>query len=713
MYKVGLISIKDNSGCTSIGIHLANYLSNSLSVALVENKRKDEFSTIKACFEDDNTFYLNNVHFIPSISNYIPTEDIVIDVYGTVNFMDELNEKYNKICMLITGDVSNIGDVAEYVKETGTNVNLVLLGASKEQYDFYTSMGYKCIIVPDKKENILPYSLATYFSIELRKAGINPPKYNKNAIYEDIIWNYVPEEESSKKNLNVFGLFSSKKNKTEKIKEEDPAIDTKQDFVEQTDEEDYSSKVLQKGSGELEDEFSFVEVPTPKEIPAPDQPTDKPLEKEISNRKDSKNEEKPVVDMSVVAAEKKKYQKEIESVKKKADAEKRQQEKLLTESKKELEKAKKQAEEIQYKATHDKLCGTYNRTAFEENSKEFKRYGLVMFDVNELKKQNDSLGHKAGDKLLKTIAKILMKNIPEVYRYGGDEFVGIFRGLSNRDIDKITKILESIDEELSVITKKDKKITYSVARGVSFSSEGKLDTVLELADSRMYEHKKSLKMTRDDTPVEVEIKKDINVEENEPKQKKKSIFDSLRIKDPTIKANDVSRLNIFVTGISHSVGTSFVAGSISSALTYIYNKEVWVDFYDKNCDDVDNYMVKSVSSDEDRFNAFKSSFFVQDKGVYSLLTDNDMADMLRADINIMVSTAKENDLKDIAAFIKQNQEIIGNWVFAFNHVTNNQEKIIEKAMKNYNYIIIPFHDNAEIKDDLKNMYINLINEFTR
>lgn len=77
----------------------------------------------------------------------------------------------------------------------------------------------------------------------------------------------------------------------------------------------------------------------------------------------------------------------------------------------------------------DYLTKIPNRKAFERDKKRFKRgYALVMIDIDQFKKINDSLGHNFGDLVLKRLAGILTHAVGSdgiAYRIGGDEFVMI------------------------------------------------------------------------------------------------------------------------------------------------------------------------------------------------------------------------------------------------------------------------------------------------
>ena len=110
-------------------------------------------------------------------------------------------------------------------------------------------------------------------------------------------------------------------------------------------------------------------------------------------------------------------------------------------------------------------------------------YSVVFADLNGLKWVNDTMGHKAGDKILKTAASILCKVFPEadVYRVGGDEFVVLAPG-----VDKA----ESQARAKRLYEEADKVENLHFAVGTALVGE-KVDvsTAMHLADERMFADK--------------------------------------------------------------------------------------------------------------------------------------------------------------------------------------------------------------------------------
>ena len=94
----------------------------------------------------------------------------------------------------------------------------------------------------------------------------------------------------------------------------------------------------------------------------------------------------------------------------------------------------KMEEELKRLSLEDPLTGAYNRNKYKEiiekESKRAKRYyyplSAIMFDIDFFKKINDSYGHITGDKILKDLVSLIMKNIrgeDYLIRWGGEEFL--------------------------------------------------------------------------------------------------------------------------------------------------------------------------------------------------------------------------------------------------------------------------------------------------
>ncbi len=156
-------------------------------------------------------------------------------------------------------------------------------------------------------------------------------------------------------------------------------------------------------------------------------------------------------------------------------------------------------------AYHDGLTDLYNRTSFiEEMDNLDKNVGecvlLAMFDVNNLKAVNDTLGHTAGDNLILSAANALsdgFSDVGKVYRIGGDEFVVIITGELIRE--KFEKGLKKYEEKIKEMNLTQNSYTISAAVGVEsnvVSENCNMQSILEKADAAMYENKKEMKKGR-------------------------------------------------------------------------------------------------------------------------------------------------------------------------------------------------------------------------
>ena len=111
-----------------------------------------------------------------------------------------------------------------------------------------------------------------------------------------------------------------------------------------------------------------------------------------------------------------------------------------------------------------------------------------MFDVNFLKRVNDSQGHLAGDRLLRTAGACIRECFGSgsdcsCYRIGGDEFAAVLRDCSEEEtktrIEHFTEALER--EHISI------SVGYAYTEQ---SDESSFKSLMDLADRRMYEQKK-------------------------------------------------------------------------------------------------------------------------------------------------------------------------------------------------------------------------------
>lgn len=147
----------------------------------------------------------------------------------------------------------------------------------------------------------------------------------------------------------------------------------------------------------------------------------------------------------------------------------------------------------------DKLTGCYNRRAYEQKLKDIASDSkmcadlvYIAVDINGLKKANDTLGHEAGDELIKGAANCLnncFRDYGNVFRTGGDEFVSIICC----DSRTLEKCKETLDRSIAK-WKGELNISLSMSKGYAPHYEFPDMNITELAktaDQRMYEDKRN------------------------------------------------------------------------------------------------------------------------------------------------------------------------------------------------------------------------------
>ena len=157
--------------------------------------------------------------------------------------------------------------------------------------------------------------------------------------------------------------------------------------------------------------------------------------------------------------------------------------------------------EVKQQADTDGLTGLYNRRYFNEKLEELvnraKEEGsslsLIMIDIDNFKKYNDTYGHPAGDQLLKTVATVIGDTVREgdiVTRYGGEEFAVILKR-SGRE--KALQIAERIRIAVANIPMGGIKSPVSVSLGVGTIPEHAADRtgLIEFADQSLYYSKQT------------------------------------------------------------------------------------------------------------------------------------------------------------------------------------------------------------------------------
>ncbi|MDM8534986.1 GGDEF domain-containing protein, partial [Clostridiaceae bacterium HSG29] len=154
-------------------------------------------------------------------------------------------------------------------------------------------------------------------------------------------------------------------------------------------------------------------------------------------------------------------------------------------------------------STIDHLCGIYNNRYYkqriaEEISKARRinsKIGLLIFDIDNFKKINDTYGHHEGDLILKKLSEEISKIIrtEDVFcRYAGDEFIIIItyynNPISNKIIARINNLLNKINTENSLTV--DSRLNISAGLSIYPDDAQNEIELFKNADHSLYESKK-------------------------------------------------------------------------------------------------------------------------------------------------------------------------------------------------------------------------------
>ena len=167
---------------------------------------------------------------------------------------------------------------------------------------------------------------------------------------------------------------------------------------------------------------------------------------------------------------------------------------------------------MKYLANTDSLTGVKNKFAYKERMEEINKkiangqmddFGIIMMDINSLKKINDTYGHEYGDALIKNYCSVVCDVFAHspVYRIGGDEFVVL---LQKTDLAKADKLLADFEARLGSLAGGEKVKPWeapSAAVGTAYydsKTDVSIEDVFRRADTAMYKRKIEMRAERTD-----------------------------------------------------------------------------------------------------------------------------------------------------------------------------------------------------------------------
>ena len=153
-----------------------------------------------------------------------------------------------------------------------------------------------------------------------------------------------------------------------------------------------------------------------------------------------------------------------------------------------------QALKLRHEATHDALTGLLNRRAFRarlarEAADADAAFALILCDMDNLKRVNDTLGHEAGDLALRLLADALRTDLrrDDAYRLGGDEFAIVLPGASELDAERVVQRLQ---HAVSIAAREPISLIQASFGVAAYEPGESADRLVARADAVLYQSKR-------------------------------------------------------------------------------------------------------------------------------------------------------------------------------------------------------------------------------
>lgn len=162
-----------------------------------------------------------------------------------------------------------------------------------------------------------------------------------------------------------------------------------------------------------------------------------------------------------------------------------------------ISKLKENEEKLRFLSCRDALTGLYNRYFFEQKmqelNKDYRSAVLVLCDVDGLKVINDTLGHRAGDKVLMTTAGMIAGSFRRedvVARIGGDEFAVLLIDTDLPEAEEgINKLNQAVTDYNLNLAQGKFPLSISTGMAYTYCTAGTVWDLFKEADNNMYRKK--------------------------------------------------------------------------------------------------------------------------------------------------------------------------------------------------------------------------------
>ena len=209
---------------------------------------------------------------------------------------------------------------------------------------------------------------------------------------------------------------------------------------------------------------------------------------DITERKQAEEE------LARVNREMQREQREIEALNRSLERKVRERTRALRIANRELQTRNRDLLDARAQAVTDALTGLHNHRAFHERVRDEvsraqvngSELGLIMMDVDAFKSINDSLGHLAGDRILRGLARTLGRTVPQgnAYRYGGDEFAVLLPAASPRETIALAEELRRAVEKRT--NGNEERVTISLGVACYPDTASSAEDLIYGSDAAMY-----------------------------------------------------------------------------------------------------------------------------------------------------------------------------------------------------------------------------------
>lgn len=156
---------------------------------------------------------------------------------------------------------------------------------------------------------------------------------------------------------------------------------------------------------------------------------------------------------------------------------------------------------VKAKAGIDPLTGLNNRQNLKKHieslTKKISPFSVIMMDIDDFKKANDTYGHTEGDRILKDLAAILKSKEEEnnkAYRYGGEEFCMICEKINSKEAYKLAETIRENFSATAYSFKEASDIHFTISLGITdfhYEKNKNVEDIIKKADEALYESKQT------------------------------------------------------------------------------------------------------------------------------------------------------------------------------------------------------------------------------